>query len=102
MWSSAVPHYPAADVGRLALAIAPSTYHSGRPFRRSGPSLMHPSFATRANLDLLEDYYRRWRDNPAGVDDRWQAFFEGFELAGQGRGPCDTAQTNVVRMVYVY
>ena len=64
---------------------------------------MHPSFATRANLDLIEDYYRRWRANPASVDDRWQAFFEGFELGGQGpAGPCDTAQTGVVRMVYVY
>ena len=25
---------------------------------------MHPSFATRANLDLIDDYYRRWRENP--------------------------------------
>src|SRR3954454_17609454 len=67
---------------------------------------MHPSFATRANLDLLDDYYRRWRDDPASVDDRWQAFFEGFELGGRGpagpAGPCDTAQTGVVRMIFVY
>jgi 2-oxoglutarate dehydrogenase E1 component len=64
---------------------------------------MSPSFATRANLDLLEDYYRRWRENPASVDDRWRAFFEGFELGGTGTtGPCDTAQTGVVRMIFVY
>jgi len=62
---------------------------------------MHPSFATRANLDLLDDYYRRWRDNPASVDDRWQAFFEGFELAGKGAGPCDTALT-ATREIGVY
>ena len=63
---------------------------------------MHPSFATRANLDLLEDFYQRWRKDPASVDERWQAFFEGFELAGKGTGPCDTAQTGVVRMIFVY
>jgi 2-oxoglutarate dehydrogenase E1 component len=61
-----------------------------------------PSFATRANLELLEDYYRRWTADPASVDERWQAFFEGFELAGRAPGPCDTAQTGVVRMVFVY
>jgi len=61
-----------------------------------------PSFATRSNLDLIEDYYRRWQADPNSVEERWQAFFEGFELAGRGAGPCDTAQTGVVRMVFVY
>ncbi|HEX3151214.1 MAG TPA: 2-oxoglutarate dehydrogenase E1 component [Gemmataceae bacterium] len=63
---------------------------------------MQPSFATAANLDLLEDFYRRWRENRASVDERWQAFFEGFELGGTSAGPSDTCQTGVVRMVYVY
>ena len=63
---------------------------------------MHPTFATAANLDLLEDFYRRWRENSSSVDERWQAFFEGFELAGSSGGTSDTSQTGVVRMVYVY
>ncbi|MEO6872909.1 MAG: 2-oxoglutarate dehydrogenase E1 component [Chthoniobacterales bacterium] len=41
---------------------------------------MRPSFATRGNLDLLEENYRRWKENPASVDSTWDAFFEGFEL----------------------
>jgi len=60
------------------------------------------SFATRSNLDLIEDFYQRWRAEPTSVDDRWQAFFEGFELAGRSSGPPDTSQTGVVRMVFFY
>jgi 2-oxoglutarate dehydrogenase E1 component len=41
---------------------------------------MRPSFATHVNLDLLEENYRRWQDNPESVDSGWSAFFEGFEL----------------------
>src|SRR4051794_4169605 len=41
---------------------------------------MHPSFATRANLDLLEQNYQRWQENPESLDPSWLAFFEGFEL----------------------
>src|ERR1700732_600572 len=41
---------------------------------------MRPSIATRANLDLLEENYRRWQENPESVDSGWSAFFEGFEL----------------------
>jgi 2-oxoglutarate dehydrogenase E1 component len=69
-----------------------------------------PTFATRANLDLIEDNYRRWKTDPAAVDDRWQAFFEGFELAGQtpavssasATATQDTAQTGVVRLIMMY
>ena len=46
-----------------------------------------PTFARRENLEVIEEYYRRWVADPASVDDRWQAFFEGFELAGAGSGP---------------
>jgi 2-oxoglutarate dehydrogenase E1 component len=62
----------------------------------------HTSFASRDNLELIEDYYSRWQADPSSVDDRWKAFFEGFELAGRHPGPSDTAQTDVVRMIYVY
>src|SRR6267143_770928 len=41
---------------------------------------MRPSIATRANLDLIEENYRRWQENPDSVDSGWSAFFEGFEL----------------------
>jgi 2-oxoglutarate dehydrogenase E1 component len=41
---------------------------------------MRPSFATRGNLDLIEENYSRWQKNPESVDSSWGAFFEGFEL----------------------
>src|SRR5262245_24166634 len=77
---------------------------SPRPVCRRGNARMsQPSFANRSNLDLIEDYYRRWKTDPSSLDERWRAFFEGFELAsGRSAEPCDTAQTGVVRMVYVY
>ena len=41
---------------------------------------MHSSFANRSNLDLLEENYRRWQEDPESLDAGWLAFFEGFEL----------------------
>jgi 2-oxoglutarate dehydrogenase E1 component len=41
---------------------------------------MRPSFATRLNLDLIEENYERWQQDPESVDSSWSAFFEGFEL----------------------
>src|SRR5437762_1177463 len=60
--------------------------------------MSQPTFATRANLDLLEEYYQRWLKDPSAVDSAWQAFFERFEL-GSGEGHESTAQTRVVRMI---
>src|SRR3989440_364413 len=41
---------------------------------------VHSSFANRSNLDLLEENYRRWQEDPESLDPSWLAFFEGFEL----------------------
>src|SRR5438045_1234346 len=41
---------------------------------------MRTSIDARANLDLIEENYRRWQENPEAVDSGWSAFFEGFEL----------------------
>src|SRR3954452_5472760 len=77
---------------------------------------MHPSFATRANLDLLEQNYQRWQQNPESLDPSWLAFFEGFELGDlqlrNGAAAADAApvtgvsdqplQTRVDGLVYAY
>src|SRR5205814_7438486 len=42
--------------------------------------IMRTSLAARANLDLIEENYRRWQNDPKSVDSSWLAFFEGFEL----------------------
>ncbi|PYK10412.1 MAG: hypothetical protein DME65_10095, partial [Verrucomicrobia bacterium] len=41
---------------------------------------MRTSIGARANLELIEENYRRWQRNPQSVDSGWSAFFEGFEL----------------------
>jgi 2-oxoglutarate dehydrogenase E1 component len=75
---------------------------------------MHPLFATRANLDLLEENYQRWQENPESLDPSWLAFFEGFELgdlqmrngATAMAAPAEVGeqplQTRVDGLVYAY
>src|SRR5260370_30631965 len=41
---------------------------------------MRTSIAARGNLQLIEENYRRWRQNPESVDLGWAAFFDWFEL----------------------
>src|SRR4051812_30406557 len=41
---------------------------------------MATTFATRFNLEVIEQNYERWRHDPAAVDSSWAVFFEGFEL----------------------
>jgi len=41
---------------------------------------MPSSISARLNVDLLEDKYRQWKENPRSVEPTWSSFFEGFEL----------------------
>jgi 2-oxoglutarate dehydrogenase E1 component len=66
------------------------------------------------NGALMDEMYRRWRDNPQGVDATWRAFFAGMQFAGKLDGTPTTAavapgeaadlrlQTGVVRLVFWY
>src|SRR5436189_4752623 len=73
---------------------------------------MWSSLATRANLDLLDENYERWRQNPESVDSGWAAFFEGFELgelperdgavARAAEGRKGSLQSRVDELVYAY
>jgi len=38
-----------------------------------------------ANKDYIAEQYRRWKDDPRSVDESWQLFFAGFELAADGQ-----------------
>jgi 2-oxoglutarate dehydrogenase E1 component len=68
------------------------------------------SIAARANLELIEENYQRWKANPREVDSSWAAFFEGFELGNlpQKNGAVKRAdresplQTRVDALVYAY
>ena len=72
---------------------------------------MRTSIAARANLELIDENYRRWRENPDSVDSGWSAFFEGFELGNlpQKNGAAPKAapresplQTRIDGLVYAY
>jgi 2-oxoglutarate dehydrogenase E1 component len=71
---------------------------------------MRTSIGARANLDLIEENYRRWQQNPESVDSGWSAFFEGFELGNlpqrDGAAAVEAReaalQTRVDGLVYAY
>jgi 2-oxoglutarate dehydrogenase E1 component len=73
---------------------------------------MRTSIAARTNLELLEENYRRWQENPESVDSGWSAFFEGFELGNLPQRNGATAkraeagesplQTRIDGLVYAY
>jgi len=73
---------------------------------------MRTSIDARANLNLIEENYRRWQDNPDSVDSGWSAFFEGFELGNlpqedgaavrQSEAREAALQTRVDGLVYAY
>src|SRR5438270_6676778 len=76
---------------------------------------MRTTIAARANLELIDQNYSRWQENPASVDPSWAAFFEGFELGNlpQRNGAAAAAapravtresplQTRIDGLVYAY
>ena len=74
---------------------------------------MRTTIAARANLDLIDQNYARWQEDPASVDPSWAAFFEGFELgnlpqkngAGVAAAPVTREspfQTRIDGLVYAY
>jgi 2-oxoglutarate dehydrogenase E1 component len=61
---------------------------------------MRTSIAARANLELIDQNYQRWQEDPASVDPSWAAFFEGFELGNlpqRNGAPAAAAPRAVVR-----
>src|SRR6516162_10188073 len=73
---------------------------------------MRTSMDARANVDLIEESYRRWQENPESVGSGWSAFFEGFELGNlpQRDGATEAEaeareaalQTRLDSLVYAY
>src|ERR1700757_2778445 len=73
---------------------------------------MRTSIDARANLDLIEENYRRWQENPESVHSGWSAFFEAFELGNLPQRDGATVaeaeareaalQTRVDSLIYAY
>ena len=66
---------------------------------------MTPSASPRLNVDLLEENYTAWQNDPSSVGETWAAFFEGFELGSaqlkskavtgpQAKGPAPVPSTS--------
>lgn len=43
-------------------------------------------FVNRANSDYIDQLYQRYQTDPRSVDERWRAFFAGFDAAGGRQG----------------
>ena len=41
---------------------------------------MSHTISARANVDLIDQKYSEWKEDPNSVDQNWAMFFEGFEL----------------------
>src|SRR5947207_2455967 len=71
---------------------------------------MRTSISARANLELIEENYRRWQRNPESVASGWSRVVEGFELGNlpQRDGAAAVAarevalQTRVDGLIYAY
>jgi 2-oxoglutarate dehydrogenase E1 component len=48
---------------------------------------MRPSSANHWNAPVVEEYYAKWLEEPTAVDEKWQAFFQGFALGSAGQPP---------------
>jgi 2-oxoglutarate dehydrogenase E1 component len=45
------------------------------------------SYLMNANPAYIEELYKKYKQNPAEVDEQWQKFFQGFELGLEEAGP---------------
>src|SRR5262249_15568500 len=60
-------------------------HHSSRPLHWSCDTMNGFEGLALANKDYIAEQYRRWKDDPRSVDESWQLFFAGFELAADGQ-----------------
>jgi 2-oxoglutarate dehydrogenase E1 component len=68
--------------------------------------------ANRLNLELIEEYHKRWLNAPDSVEPSWRFFFEGYDLGREGHGDssptgdtghqASAAQSAVTRMIDAY
>jgi 2-oxoglutarate dehydrogenase E1 component len=61
----------------------------------------------RSNLDLVEQLYTKWCNDPNSVDASWQAFFEGYSLGSEGQSATGDEesgrlQSGVTRLIDAY
>lgn len=55
--------------------------------------MKHLTVANRWNVELIDEKYSLWLQNPQSVEEDWQTFFEGFELGSTRPTPTKTTTT---------
>lgn len=60
------------------------------------------SYASRANLDYIEQQYAQYKSNPQSVGADWQKFFEGFEFAQDGQLGLNEKELDVYHLITAY
>ena len=53
---------------------------------------MSHTISSRANVDLIDQKYAEWKNDPLSVDQNWAMFFEGFELGLAQPAPAKSGQ----------
>lgn len=60
------------------------------------------SYASRANLDYIEQQYAQYKADPQSVSIDWQKFFEGFEFAQDGSMGLSEKELDVYHLITAY
>src|SRR5262249_44282386 len=75
-----------ALAARAAPAASPARVVTRHARRYNGKHMESLDSIALANKDYVAEQYRRFRSDPASVDEQWRLFFAGFELGGDGNG----------------
>jgi len=72
---------------------------------QDAPARGREPLSTALSAQYLDAQYRQWQQDPASLDGRWQAFFEGFEIgaaAPVADPECAARQSRVASLIYAY
>ncbi len=66
-----------------------------------------PDYATLENLKMIEELYRKYLENPEGVEPSWRAFFQGIDFGSylfkKGEGePLDASAVRIYDLIQAY
>ncbi len=82
----------------------PVLFYYQEPARKG--SRMKPNLAAQMDPVYLETLYQQWQEDTASVDESWQLFFQGFDLASCPRSCVAAAQaadqSRVASLIYNY
>jgi 2-oxoglutarate dehydrogenase E1 component len=60
------------------------------------------NFASRANLEIIEDLYKQFKTNPESVSQDWQHFFQGVDFGQEGSLGLSEKELDVYHLISAY